>query len=409
MLVLLVIATLLVPWTASVGNYGTLAVMPGQEAIIRAPESASLIDLRVKPGDRLASGAIVGRMRSVELDDQTAEVQSELARARAEHHRLHGELRAHEELAARAEVQWRQRQHDHDELAAEQQQIDARANCQPAADGGRTPRAQYPATIAVLEADMELRQARLAEANKQLDRTLSLSSQGILPVQEKESAETHSSTLTLECSAARQRLEASLVEHRRKHASASTDMLLACSDLKAEQAQIQKLNGELVAIQALIEALEQRLALFHRRRAQFELVTPFAGAVFGEDLPRQTGQHFSKGAEICRVADTHRLLLRIRVPETEIGDVRVGEPVRLKARAFPELLFRGTVSRIASESEPDENRRMTYRVELIVENRDGLLRAGMTAFARIDFGRQIIGQILLHKLKQALRPELWML
>ena len=174
-LVLFVIVTLLVPWSASVGNYGTLAVIPGQEAIIRAPESASLIELRVTPGDRLASGAIVGRMRSVELDDQTAEVQSELARARTEHHRLQGELRAHEELADRAEVQWRQRQHDHDELAAEQQQINARDKCQAAADGGRMPRAQYPSAIAVLEADVELRQARLAEANKQLDRALSLS------------------------------------------------------------------------------------------------------------------------------------------------------------------------------------------------------------------------------------------
>jgi hypothetical protein len=35
--------------------------------------------------------------------------------------------------------------------------------------------------------------------------------------------------------------------------------------------------------------------------------------------------------------------------------------------------------------------------------------AGMTAFARIDFDRQMVGRILLHKLKQALRPELWML
>jgi len=33
----------------------------------------------------------------------------------------------------------------------------------------------------------------------------------------------------------------------------------------------------------------------------------------------------------------------------------------------------------------------------------------MTAFARIDFGRQAIGRILLHKVRQALRPELWML
>jgi hypothetical protein len=33
----------------------------------------------------------------------------------------------------------------------------------------------------------------------------------------------------------------------------------------------------------------------------------------------------------------------------------------------------------------------------------------MTAFARIDFGRRMIGRILLHKLRQALRPELWMI
>ncbi|MGH9940343.1 MAG: hypothetical protein ACREAM_29220 [Blastocatellia bacterium] len=49
------------------------------------------------------------------------------------------------------------------------------------------------------------------------------------------------------------------------------------------------------------------------------------------------------------------------------------------------------------------------RVELVIENTDDLLRPGMTAFARIDFGRRMIGAILLRKLKQALRPELWMI
>jgi hypothetical protein len=55
------------------------------------------------------------------------------------------------------------------------------------------------------------------------------------------------------------------------------------------------------------------------------------------------------------------------------------DPVRLKARAFPDQLFRGVVSKIGGESEPDEHRRMTYRVELTVENRAGLLRPGMAA------------------------------
>jgi hypothetical protein len=33
----------------------------------------------------------------------------------------------------------------------------------------------------------------------------------------------------------------------------------------------------------------------------------------------------------------------------------------------------------------------------------------MTAFARVDFDRLIVGRILLHKIRQGLRPELWML
>jgi hypothetical protein len=358
-------------------------------------------------------------------------------------------------LAARAEVQWRQRQQDYDELTAEQKQIQMKSHgtiveqLHPAIDRdrgvlphpgplslgdgeslpassestsafiseenprpgtkGHEVRTNYPAAIAVLEADVDVREARLAEANRQLERERQLSAQGIVPRHELESAETRSATFTIELSAARQRLEAALIDHRRKHTSAATDMLLARSDLKAEQVQIEKLDGELRATRSLIEALEQRLDLLQRRQAQFELVTPRAGAVFGEELPRQVGQSFPKGAEICRVAETHQLLVRIQVPEAEIGDVRVGHPVRLKARAFPDQLFRGVVSKIGGESEPDAHARKTYRVELTIENRAGLLRPGMTAFARIDFDRQMIGRILLHKLKQALRPELWML
>jgi hypothetical protein len=45
---------------------------------------------------------------------------------------------------------------------------------------------------------------------------------------------------------------------------------------------------------------------------------------------------------------------------------------------------------------------------MVIENTDELLRPGMTAFARIDVGRRMIGAILLRKIKQSLRPELWM-
>jgi multidrug efflux pump subunit AcrA (membrane-fusion protein) len=89
--------------------------------------------------------------------------------------------------------------------------------------------------------------------------------------------------------------------------------------------------------------------------------------------------------------------------------VRVGQPVRLKVRAHPDHVFHGRVAKIGSEGETDQNNHVVYRVEMVIENTDDLLRPGMTAFARIGFGRRMIVGILLHKLRQALRPELWMI
>ena len=423
---------LCLPWNASVGAYGALIAVPGEEAIIRAPESATLFELRVRPGDLTTGAAVLGRMGNAELEAQLAQAQVELDRAKADYDRLLDELKTREESIVQAGVKLRQRQSDYDESNSEQRQIEerrraelARANLKymtasiaPAgasvamdAGGGRldSSAASYPAAIAVLQSDADLRQARLAEAGLQLERARKLYGEGIAPRSELEGAETRASTLAIEFAASRQRLEAALVEHRRRHDGLATEARLARSDLGAERLQAGKLNGELRSARALVSTLEGRRDLLRGRLAQFDLVAPRAGVVFGAELSRSVGQYFPKGAEILRVADTRQLLARIHVPEREIGDVRMGQLVRLKVRAHPDHVFRGRVAKIGGESETDQNNQVIYRVELVIENTDDLLRPGMTAFARIDFGRRMIGAILFHKLRQALRPELWMI
>jgi len=422
---LLIGAALLMPWTASVGNYGALVAVPGQEAIIRAPENGALVELHVSPGDRIGGGAVVGRMANIELDEQMAQAQSDLARARADYERLLGELRLSEEALAHAGLQLRQRQRDFSEIDSEQRQINEQRPAVARAENLKflpasltfassdhqheTPATRYPAAIAALEADVDLRRTQLEEAKTQRERVRKLFAQGILPRSELDAAETRAASLASELAGAQGRLEAALIEHRRKHISAATDMRLAHSDADAERLQVDKLSHEIEAARTIINTIEDRRALLERKRANFELVALHAGAVFGEELPRMVGHYFQKGAEICRVADTSKLLLRVNVPDREIGDVRTGQPVRLKVRAFSDRTFRGVVLKIAGESEPVQNSQASYRVELTIENTDGLLRPGMTAFARIDFDRQMIGCILLHKIKQSLRPELWML
>ncbi len=421
----IVIAVLMTPWRASVGSYGQLIALPDRETIIRAPEAATLVQLSVKPGDQLAAGAVIGRLGNMDVEDQIAEVETDVARVQADYDRLLGELRVRGESALRADVALQQRQRDYAEIDAEQRQIRSRQQTQPSDSGKQAnvprivtisnkvmnddPPSNFPAALAALQAEADAQRALTEEAVKQRDRFRQLYAQGLVPRSELDAQEARAATLAGSLDAARQRLNAALVQHRRNHTATATDVRLAETDAGTERLTLEKLSGELRGLRELLASLESRRDLLQRKRGQFDLTTQRAGVVFGEELPRLTGQFFQKGAEICRVADTRQLLVRIQVPEREIGDVRVGHPVRLKARAFPDQTFNGSVTKIGGESESDQSGQTIYRVELTVENGEGMLRPGMTAFARIDFDRQMIGRILLHKVKQALRPELWML
>lgn len=63
---------------------------------------------------------------------------------------------------------------------------------------------------------------------------------------------------------------------------------------------------------------------------------------------------------------TTALMVLIVVSEREIGGLGLGHPARLKVRAYPDHTFRGEVSKIGGESELDQNRQATYRVESIL-------------------------------------------
>ncbi len=408
------VAVLCLPWTASVGGYGTLVAIPGRESVIRAPENATLLALLAQPGQQVERGAAIGRMGNLDLEEQIAQVQSELARVSAESDRLSGELGVQEETAKSVEWQLAQRRREFRDIDAEERQIGARladAGASPIVRAAlRVPSVQgLPPALAVVEANARESATRSAVADRQRDRARLLAAEGILARMDLDAAEARALALGSDAEAARERLQAALIEHQRRQASAETEVNVAGTHLGAERAGIANLRLQLVAARRLRAPLEERLAVLERKRAQFALVALTGGTLFGDDLPRMAGQYFAKGTEICRIADTHEVLVRIQVAEQALGDLALGRHVRVKTRAFPDRTFHGVVSRIGAVSELDGNGQRTYRAELTIQNAVGSLRPGMTVFARVDFGRHVVAWLAAHKLRQALRPELWML
>src|SRR5262249_40460043 len=110
-----------------------------------------------------------------------------------------------------------------------------------------------------------------------------------------------------------------------------------------------------------IEGAEATLARLRGRRSyledQLRLVT-VRSAVDGlvtTPRPREkVGQFVKKGDLIVEVREFAMVKVEIAVPEREIGDVKVGQPVVVKARAFPERPSEGRVIAIAPVAVKDE-------------------------------------------------------
>jgi RND family efflux transporter MFP subunit len=78
-----------------------------------------------------------------------------------------------------------------------------------------------------------------------------------------------------------------------------------------------------------------------------------------------------------RLVDDTPIKLRAMVPERYVAEIKVGQKVKARVEAYPDVDFWGAVSRINPQIDPDNR---TFSIEVLVPNDDHRLKPG--AFAR---------------------------
>ena len=86
----------------------------------------------------------------------------------------------------------------------------------------------------------------------------------------------------------------------------------------------------------------------------------------------------SGGTLIATVADMKEVYVKADVDEVDIGKITPGMKASVVADAYPDRTFRGQVLRLAAQSQVTQNV-TTFQVTILVDNRGGLLKAGMNA------------------------------
>jgi len=113
------------------------------------------------------------------------------------------------------------------------------------------------------------------------------------------------------------------------------------------------------------------------------VVAPMTGVVLtknieiGESITSGVSS-FNAGTVLFTVADTSRMIVKAGVNEVDIGKIRVGMPVRVTLDAYPKVVFKGKIDRIAPAVRIDEKVRV-FDVEIRLDAQGRELRSGMTA------------------------------
>jgi putative peptide zinc metalloprotease protein len=232
------------------------------------------------------------------------------------------------------------------------------------------------ARLAVAKAEEPLRVAR-AEA----ERVRTLAARQVATRAELERAEEQVAVLANELEQARGRLGMLRAGNRPEEIRATAQ---AVARAKAER---NRLEGEI---------------------ARLVLIAPHAGVVMTPRLSQKVGEYVKPGDLIAEIHALDRLTAEIGVSERDIGEVRVGQPVALRLRAYPNRTFRGTVTRIASAAaDTGWREQRTVRVEVNLPNVDDKLRPMMTGYARIYVGDQRALDVLTRRVRRYIRVEFW--
>ncbi len=90
-------------------------------------------------------------------------------------------------------------------------------------------------------------------------------------------------------------------------------------------------------------------------------------------------------APMFGVADTHRIRVYVSVPQSLSATIRPGMTATLTVPALPGRRFTATVAGLSSAVDPQSG---AFRVQLLADNPDGLLKPGGYAQARFDLPGQ---------------------
>ncbi len=295
---------------------GKIETLPSQKVEVTTPISgAKVVDLLVEPGARVKKGQPVAVLTSPDLVNLRVESQEKLAQGQADLQQALADLK----LA---------QQNYH--------------------------RFQNIATAEIAEA-----QSQVAFAQEKYNKDKQLTDNGALP---------RRTALESQTQLAQAQAELTKANSRRDVIAAENQVTRAQAAVKVAKERIRLSNT----------TYQTRLAQLETIASKKGLVTVMA-PITGQVAQRQVtiGQSFEDaGGKLMTIVNDSKVFATANIYEKDLGQVKIGQPVKVKVASLPNQIFTGRIKRIGSVVEGETQ---VVPVQAEINNANGQLKPGMFA------------------------------
>jgi multidrug resistance efflux pump len=358
-----VAAAALAYWRPFGGREAALT-LPGtvetQEVRLGSKSGGRVAEVLVREGDLLTPCQLLVRLDVPELEAQRQQAEGALRSAEADLAKAKNGARPEEKEAAR------------DAVAAAEARL------------RRLQKGPRDEEVRQAEADLDAAEADLKLARQKYERTGRLVTVAGASQEEQDTATALLGRLQAQTRSARARLDMLHAGTRQEEIDE------AAAELKRARAQLDLLlagtrSEDLAAAEARVTEARGKLKEAEDRVAEAEVRAPEAAVV--EVLAVRPGDLVAPNQPLLRVLRADDLWVRVYVPETQLGRVRLGQEVEVRVDGYPGRRFDGTVMQIAAVSEftprnvqsADERRHQVFGVKVRVADPQGVFKSGMAA------------------------------
>jgi cobalt-zinc-cadmium efflux system membrane fusion protein len=162
---------------------------------------------------------------------------------------------------------------------------------------------------------------------------------------------------------------------RQEAEQAAMDYNNAVADRDKAQAMLQAARTHLAD---MLDVADDKITESDLRAETIPIKSPRSGIVMARYVT--PGMALNTGAQTFTVSGLATLWMMAAVNEENLQGLRIGMPVTIRVRAYPDVTFGGQVVQLGPQLDPATR---TLRVRVLVPNKDGRLRPEMYATAEI--------------------------